>query len=421
MSIGIVIGFLLGAVATLLGCSIWWKRDLPSPAEASIREFDEPRSGLSGLAERYDLVTNNIAASLVIRRLSGETLFCSPFTEVLTGFPLEDFLVTGDYFEQICLEEDRERYVRARMICQLGEDSLVRYQVRHKSGMKLWLETRMVPVCDEQGETTTILSVTIDVTASVNYQRQIEEQNRDLGDFAYMVSHDLKAPIFTIKGMASTLKEDFGKVLGPDGLETLQYIIDGASRLESLVRSILEYSAVTGRHGEEADVELDGIVKNVLRDQSELIRIAHAEIKVLGALPTVRGEPVRVYQVLANLIDNALKYRSHSRAPEITIRSKRLNSDFFLIEVSDNGLGIPAAKREQIFRPYQRAHGNQVEGNGIGLACVKKIVEHYGGNVQLRSEENKGTTFSFTLPAARPEPQAVPPELDRYYQPLSSA
>ena len=377
------------------------------------------------LSACHSLVTTNIAASVIIRHVSGEILFCSAYTEVLSGYPTEEVGLRSDFLESICLEEDRPRYIRARQVCELGEDSLVRYQVRHRSGIKLWLETRMVPVMDSQGEVESILTVTIDVTAAVTHQRQIEEKNRDLSDFAYMVSHDLKAPIFTIKGMVSALKEDYGEKLGADGTGLLQYIEDAAKRLETLVSSVIEYSALSKKQGRETEVSLNAVLADVMRDQAQLIQDAQAKIRIEADMPSVRGEPIRIYQIFANLLNNALKYRAVDRPLEILIRclprGDASRSELLTFEVKDNGLGIPESKLDDIFRPYQRAHTNsahaqEVEGNGIGLACVKKIVERLGGSVSVKSNEGIGSSFSVILPAAEAKPQEIPPELERCFR-----
>lgn len=383
-------------------------------------ESNEIKEELSILRERYDLVTNNIAAAVLIYDANGDVTFCSPYTQVLTGYaPKEeiDFPREGaqDLFEHLVVEQDFERYRRARMVSQLGEDILVRYRIRHRSGLALWLETRMVPVCNEDGEVTSVMAVTIDVTDSLTYQQRIEEQNRDLNDFAYMVSHDLKAPIFTIKGMGAALVEDLGPQLGDDGTALVQYIIDAAKRLEQLVGSVLEYSAITTKEGQEADVDTNLVLENVQADLAEYVREKKAVLNIQKDLPFVRADQIRVYQVFSNLLGNALKYSSPERVPQISVRARRGTSNYIVFEVQDNGLGVPGDKLEDIFRPYRRAHGNNVEGSGIGLACVKKIVERLGGSVSVTSVEHEGSTFTVTLPAAHQRPREVPEDLARLF------
>jgi PAS domain S-box-containing protein len=370
------------------------------------------------LSERYELVTTNIAASVIIREIDSTISLFSPYTQVLTGYTEEELselnTEPGELIAAIVLEEDAERYQRARQVSLLGEDILVRYRIRHRSGLVLWLETRVIPVCDKSGEVESLMSVTIDVTETLTYQEQIEEQNRDLGDFAYMVSHDLKAPIFTIKGMANALKEDYSEQLGDDQ-QLVDYIIDGANRLERLVASVIEYSSISTKPIDETEVDLNTSVREVKADLGELIRSLDADITVRASLPCVLGDPIRIYQVFSNLIGNALKYSHPDRKPKIEISARRINTTTVAIDVTDNGQGVPENKLEEIFRPYRRAHGADVEGSGIGLACVKKIVERLGGTVTLASVYEKGSTFTVTFPATKQSPREIPDDLARLF------
>jgi signal transduction histidine kinase len=264
------------------------------------------------------------------------------------------------------------------------------------------------------------MSITIDVTDSIQYQKQIEEQNQDLNDFAYMVSHDLKAPIFTIQGMADALKEDYGNVIGDDGRKLLDYITNAASRLTMLVESVLEYSALTNSDDTLSDVSLEDLIPNVISDYSEKLKNIDSKIQLVNQLPFIKGEPVRIYQLFSNLIGNAIKYRKLDKTLEILISSSNISPGYAQIDISDNGIGIHENKLEDIFRPYRRAQsrdteGEDIEGSGIGLACVKKIVDKIGGRVSVSSKLNKGSTFSLILPLSKPSERKIPKDLERLF------
>lgn len=355
-------------------------------------------SKIEDLIDRYEVLTNNLAASVIMRDTSGKTLFCSPYAEVLTGYSQEEIAAfKDDFLANIVLDEDMERYKRSSIISNLGEDIVVRYRIRHKSGITIWVESHLVPICDDDNTVISVMSVSIDVTASVRYQEQIEQQNRDLSDFTYMVSHDLKAPIFTIKGMAAILIEDYANKLDAEGLDFIRHIIDATNRLEALVKSVLEYSSLsTGRLAEER-VSLNNIIKQALSDLSQQTRDAKATINVDDNLPTVSGDPLRLYQVFSNLIGNAIKYRSPERALTVDICLKTISVDSVILDIADNGLGIPKNRLADVLRPYHRAHGNEIEGSGIGLACVKKILDKLDGSIEIFSVEGKGSVFRLTL------------------------
>lgn len=380
----------------------------------TLREFGET---LHDVIERYERLTNNIAVSVIIEDSDGEVTFCSPYTEVLTGYSTEEIQrYNGDFLESIVIEEDIPRYKRFRMMSEMGEAIPVRYRVRHKSGIILWLETRLVPVLGDSGNLASIMSVSNDVTSTVRYQKHIEEQNQDLSDFAYMVSHDLKAPIFTIRGMASALSEDYREQLGEEGTGLLSYITEGATRLEKLVASIIEYSSLSKNAPDEV-VSLNSTLSDVLRDLSEQIKLLSAEIHIKGELPEVLGPPMRLYQVFSNLLGNALKYHSPERRPLIEISvCSHSDQNNHIIQVKDNGSGIADGKLDDVFRPYHRACGSEIEGSGIGLACVKKIMERLGGSVSVRSKEGEGSSFYLVFPTVHPKPQSIPEELARCFQ-----
>jgi PAS domain S-box-containing protein len=354
------------------------------------------------LQGRYDVLINNIAAGVIVYDENRTVRFVSPYTEVLTGYPLSEFYdAPQDLFESIAVDADGEKYARAKQISHLGENFNLQYQIRHRSGLRLWLDTRFVPIFDDKDQVAGLLCVTLDVTESIKQRHRLEQQNQDLSDFSYMVSHDLKAPIFTIKGMVTAIAEDYGSKLGPDGEELLKFIDDGAKRLESLVASVIEYSAVSVKEGEKTVVALADVLTAVVKDLREQIRLSEAEIILPEHFPNVAGDQVRYYQVFSNLIGNAIKYRSPNRKLKIKLSVKEHSHDSIAVDIEDNGLGIPSGKIKDVFRPYHRAHSSDIEGSGIGLASVKKIVEQVGGQVSVTSTEDQGSIFRVTLPLAK--------------------
>lgn len=372
------------------------------------------------LQKRYELITINIAASVIIQNLEGHILFCSPYTQVLSGYCVDDIIKNKangkDLLKEQILEQDLGRYQRALEVSRLGEDILVRYKIKHKSGLFLWLESRMVPVFDERGDVKSVMSVTIDVTDTLNYQEQIEAQNRDLNDFTYMVSHDLKAPVFTIKGMASALMEDCEKYITDDAKNMLKHIIQASNRLEKLVSSVIEYSSINSKELLNTDVALDLVCANVLDDLSEMIKIKNVSISLQEKLPVIHADQIRVYQVFSNLIGNAIKYSHPERAPEIKISCLSQQIGRITIEIKDNGRGIPETDIQRIFRPYARVSNTEVEGSGIGLACVQKIMNKLGGEVSVQSILGEGSTFSVTFPCETTATRQIPEDLAKLFE-----
>ncbi len=374
-------------------------------------------SEMQAIIERYEILINNLAASVLLYDLNGKISYASPYTEVLTGYRVEELTeAKDDFIADIVVEEDRARYQRAKQVSALGEDINVRYQIRHHSGLNLWVETHLVPIANEDGEIVSVMGVTIDMTALVRHQLLIEEQNKDVKDFSYMISHDLKAPVFTIKGMASLLKEDYGPSMSKEGLESLGYIIEGANRLEQLIASVIEYSSISIKELEVSDVSLSEVLSSARKDLTQQIRDSQAQISIEENLPLVQGDRLRLYQVFSNLLANAIKYRSPERQLQVYVRLQEHSAQQVVIEICDNGLGIPESKLEDIFRPYHRAHGREIEGSGIGLACVRKILDRLGGSIKATSQLGKGSVFTVILKAPQPKTRVISEDLARIFQ-----
>lgn len=403
-TVGVLLGIALGFSIFALVTRALLTRLLPQLArgdliEGILQQLEDGRKE----RERYHTLIANLAAAVVIRDHTGAITYCSPYTEVLTGYPTKEICArSDDFFLSIAHEEDRERLRRALLVSAEGEAFQFRCRFLHKTGIEMWVETRTVPIADQDGSTAFSLSVMLDITGTVRYQRQVEEKNRDIQDFTYMVSHDLKAPLFTIKGMVNIIEEDFADKLTDDLRDTLSHLTKATQRLDLLVASMLEYSRVAAQEFSMEPVELSLVLADVVHDYQRQVEITQAEISVDPSMPCVLGERVRLYQLFSNLVGNALKYRSPGRTPRVEIRTVpaakgRSEERTVQIEVQDNGLGIPAHRIEAIFRPFQRAHGEDYEGVGIGLACVKKIVERISGAISVKSQEGSGTTFTVAL------------------------
>ena len=230
-------------------------RDRPSalPVLRPRRPGEQPLSAAEAL-ERYRLLTENLAAAVIIRNADGQIVYCSPFTEVLTGYSLHEiYHAHDDFFLTVVHDDDREKFQRALKVSACGEAFQFRFRLYHKTGIEMWAEMRTVPVLDQAGAVISSLSIALDVTGAVRYQRQVEEKNRDLQDFTYMVTHDLKAPILTIKGMLGLITEDLKDAMTPELNEPLEHISKAARRLEALVASVLEYSKLSSAEAALAD------------------------------------------------------------------------------------------------------------------------------------------------------------------------
>ncbi|SNS89219.1 PAS/PAC sensor signal transduction histidine kinase [Noviherbaspirillum humi] len=224
--------------------------------------------------------------------------------------------------------------------------------------------------------------------------RDLRSANEELSSFAYVVSHDLKAPLRAIGSLADWLSQDYSDKFDDEGREHMRLLISRVHRMGALIDGILQYSRV-GRI-KEAPVPVD--LNQLLRETVDLLAPPQGiEIRVAPDLPQVLSEPTRMQQVFQNLLSNAIKYMDKPRG--LIDVGWADEGDCWRFSVRDNGPGIEARHFERIFQLFQTlAPRDRIESTGVGLALVKKIVEMYGGKVRVESVMGEGTTFSFTLP-----------------------
>lgn len=224
--------------------------------------------------------------------------------------------------------------------------------------------------------------------------RELESANEELKNFAYVVSHDLKAPLRAIGSLADWISTDQSEKLDAEGKEHLRLLIQRTRRMDSLIDGILQYSRVGRVREAVVEVDVNEIVQEAL---AMLAPPPHIHVEVAPDLPTVRAERTRILQVFQNLLSNAIKYLDK---PEGLIRVGCVGYDQeWEFSISDNGPGIETRHFKRIFQLFQTlAPKDRVESTGVGLSLVKKIVEMYGGRVWIESQPGAGSTFFFTLP-----------------------
>ncbi|MFH1114601.1 MAG: PAS domain S-box protein [Pseudomonadota bacterium] len=226
---------------------------------------------------------------------------------------------------------------------------------------------------------------------------ELESANQELKDFAYAVSHDLKAPLRAINQLAGWISMDYGEALGQEGKEQIDLLMGRVRRMHGLIEGILQYSRIGRVREREREVDLDSLARDVI----DLVSPPqHITINIETQLPVVVGEPTRLAQLFQNLLDNAIKYMDKTNGKVII--SCLNQDDQWTFRISDNGSGIEEKYFDKIFQIFQTlAPRDESESTGIGLALVKRIVELGGGKIWLESELGKGTTFCFTIPDRR--------------------
>ncbi len=224
----------------------------------------------------------------------------------------------------------------------------------------------------------------------------LARSNEELQQFAYVASHDLQEPLRTVASFCELLRRRYHGKLGPEADEFIDFAVDGARRMQSLIRDLLDLSRITTRGRPFVAVDAAALLRETVRGLRTAIAEAGAVVE-LGELPTVQGDPVQLEQLFANLLGNAIKYRSE-RPPRITVSAERDGAGWRFC-VADNGIGIEEEFRDRIFQIFQRLHTREeYGGNGIGLALCRKIVGRHGGRIWVESRKGEGSRFHVWLP-----------------------
>ncbi|WP_019936500.1 PAS domain S-box protein [Bordetella sp. FB-8] len=225
---------------------------------------------------------------------------------------------------------------------------------------------------------------------------ELTRANEELTNFAYVVSHDLKAPLRGISALANWIGTDYADPLGDQGRQQLHQLSARVARMGALIDGILEYSRVRSDNEAPERVDMVELTREII---DSLAPADHILIRVDPRLPAVTADRARMHQLFQNLLANAIQHSDKERG-EIWVGCSQQDGDP-VFSVSDNGMGIEPRHVDRIFQLFQTlASREETTGTGIGLALVKKIVEMYGGRIHVESTPRLGSTFSFTLPRA---------------------
>ncbi|QGG93667.1 sensor histidine kinase [Actinomarinicola tropica] len=238
---------------------------------------------------------------------------------------------------------------------------------------------------------------------------ELERSNSDLEQFAYVASHDLQEPLRKVISFTQLLQSRYGDQLDERADQYITYAVDGARRMQNLINDLLAFSRVGRLTREHERVDLGEVLGEAVDNLSEAIEASGATIDV-GEMPSVLGDPILLVSLFQNLLGNSVKFRRDDEPPEVTVRSRRAPADDgWIVELTDNGIGIEPEFGERVFVIFQRLHGKEAyAGTGIGLAMCRKIVEHHGGTIHIEQPDGPGTRFVIELPDRTPEPALEP-------------
>ena len=322
-----------------------------------------------------------------------------------------DYSSSEEYIESISAisqqvyadPSDRERFTQT-----LEKDDVVQgFEARNrkKDGSIIWISSNARAVKDADGNILYYEGTVEDITERKESEAERERllgelaaKNAELERFVYTVSHDLKAPLVTIVGFLGYVEEDFQMGNGEALQKDMERIYRAAFKMQDLLKDLLDLSRVGRMMNPPQVVSFDALVNEALELTEGRLHERGVDVRVDSDLPSVYGDVKRLLELVQNLIDNAAKYMGDQPEPRIEIGHSGFANGKPIFFVRDNGMGIAPEHHEQVFGLFNKLDSN-VEGTGVGLALVKRIVEFHGGSIWIESEAGKGATFLFTLPS----------------------
>ena len=351
---------------------------------------------------RMRAIVENLHDGLLITDLDDVITYANGRISEMCGYSNAELLGQNAHqlltAPEIWPECERRNLERAR-----GASETYEIPLRHKNGGTVWALINGSPLRDASGTITGTIGAHFDITQRkaaeterAQFARQLEQSNRDLEAFAYVVSHDLKEPLRKIEAFGSRLETLDGARLGEESRDALARMRGAATRMGALIDGLLLYSRAASKETEFSWVELGESAREAMLDLEASVAGARVEI---GDLPRVYADPTQMRQLLQNLLGNALKYRR----PNVPLRVRVAggsSGNCCWLEVADNGRGFESAEAEAIFEIFRRApqpKNEAVPGAGVGLTICRKIVERHGGRIGA-SSNGGGAVFRVEMP-----------------------
>jgi two-component system CheB/CheR fusion protein len=245
----------------------------------------------------------------------------------------------------------------------------------------------------------TILLAIEDATDRKQAEEALRTTNAELQNFAYALTHDLQEPLRMVVNFTELLGREYAGKLGEEADRFISYSVEGALRIEALLKALLSYWEVAERsHDTFASIDCGAVLAKALLNLQAAVAESGATI-TSDPLPRVEAEEVLLMQLFQNLISNSIKYRGHD-APRVHVSAER-DATGWLFAVRDNGMGIDPEDCKRVFGMFKRLHGSEIPGTGIGLALCKRVIDRQGGRIWVESEAGHGATFKFTIPDRR--------------------
>jgi PAS domain S-box-containing protein len=362
---------------------------------AAIRDLSERRRAEEARAYLAAIV-DSTGDAIISERLDGTILTWNPGAERMYGYSAEE--MRGRSISALVPPEREDETLR--ILTDLTPEQHVHsYETvrRRKDGSVIEVSLSISPIVDAGGAVVAASVIARDITERKRAEEALRVANEELETFAYSVSHDLRAPLRGIRGLAQALSEDYGERLGSTGGEYLRRLSTSAAQMDALTANLLTYSRMSLGDIPMSTVDLDRMAADALGELEPEIRDRSARVSVMGPLPSVIGYEEAIRQVIGNLVGNAIKFVPAGMPAEVTICAE-YRGEWIRTWVIDNGIGIDPAYHERIFQGFERLHGRATyAGHGLGLAIAQKAASRMGGRVGVESAVGQGSRFWFEL------------------------
>ncbi len=379
-----------------------------------ITERKQAEEALRQSEERYRTILDSIEEGYFDVDLGGYFISFNDSMCRILGYPREDMMGMG-YRVYTAKKDAKVVFKTFNQVYRTGNPMKdLSWEVSRKDGSKGFEEVSVSLLRNQAGEIIGFRGISRDVTERKQMEREreallkdlkkvnrkLEQSNKELQDFVYVASHDLREPLRKITSFGTLLQDSLEDKLDEDQQENFEFMIDGANRMQMMIDDLLAYSRVTTEAKPSETVDLNEVIED-LKKLELAIRLDETKgiIHVPKPLLLVNGDPSQIRRLFQNLIGNGLKFYRDGIPPEITIRTYQVDDNMVRVEIEDNGIGVDEEYYEQIFTMFKRLHSRtRYEGSGIGLAVCKKIVNRHGGDIGVKSNQGEGSTFWFTLP-----------------------
>jgi len=396
---GIAVGFALSGIAALQ----WYASTLLDRSFERLRHA-ETASRVS--ARKIRAIFDTISDGIATTDLQGNLTDVNDAILLMFGYTNRDALVRRNAFDFIAKAEHPRAIKSLQETLILGNSGRQEYTMLKRDGSEFAGELIASVIKDEQNQPVGFVAVTRNITSRKlaeiereNLIRELAGKNRELEEFTYTVSHDLKAPIITISGFLGYLEQDMLGGKGDRIKKDIGRIHEAVSKMHNLLTDLLELSRIGRVMNAPVNVPFEELVRDAMGLVQGQLEKCTATVRVQPKMSMVHGDRQRLTEVLQNIIDNAAKYMGAQTDPIIEIGQCGEDAEYEkpIFFVKDNGIGIAPEYHERIFGLFNKLN-TESEGTGIGLALVKRIIEFHGGRVWVDSEPGKGSTFYFTLP-----------------------